>query len=96
MSETYAKEFESIVSKAKAAKHPMRVAVAGADVENILRGVFDAQKEGFVEPILIGNQEKITAMLQRLGLEDRPYELQGIDEYTSPVQFAIEIGRAHV
>ena len=48
MSETYAKEFESIVSKAKAAKHPMRVAVAVSAVENIVRGVFDAHKEVFV------------------------------------------------
>ena len=36
-------KFGSIISKAKACKKPMRVAVAGADVENILRGVFDAQ-----------------------------------------------------
>ena len=94
MSETYAKEFESIVSKAKATKHPMRVAVAGADVENILRGVFDAQADGFVEPILIGNREKISALLERLGFADRPYALMGIDEYTSPVQYAIEMIRA--
>ena len=31
MSETYAKEFEGMVEKAKAAKKPMRVALAGAD-----------------------------------------------------------------
>ncbi len=94
MSEVYAKEFDSIVSKAKATKHPMRVAVAGADVENTLKGVFDAQQDGFVEPILIGNRERITAMLERLGLADRPYELQAIDDYTSPVQYAIEMIRA--
>lgn len=94
MSVSYAKEFDSIVTKAKAAKHPMRVAVAGADVENILLGLFEAQADGFVEPILIGNREKISAMLKTLGLEDRPYELLGIDEYTSPVQYAIEMIRA--
>ena len=39
----YAEEFKGIVSKAKAAQKPMRVAIAGADVENILLGAFAAQ-----------------------------------------------------
>ncbi|MBR0175790.1 MAG: hypothetical protein IJQ22_09870, partial [Bacteroidales bacterium] len=38
-----------------------RVAVAGADNENILQGVFEAQETGFAEPILIGSFRKIKA-----------------------------------
>ena len=94
MSENYAKEFNTIVDKAKAARKPMRVAVAGADVENILRGVFDAQQDGFVEPILVGSEKKIRAMLKDLGLEDRPYEIHGIDKGTNQVQYAIEMIRS--
>lgn len=94
MSEVYAKEFDTIVAKAKAAGKPMRVAVAGADVENILQGLFDAQQDGFVEPILIGREKKILAMLKALGLEDRPFELLAIDNDTNPVQYAIEMIRA--
>ena len=94
MSEVYAKEFDGIVAKAKAVKKPMRVALAGADVENMLKGVFDAQEDGFVEPILIGSKDKITAMLDRLGLRDRQYELQDIDAETNPVQYAIEMCNA--
>lgn len=91
MSESYAKEFDRIAEKAKAVKKPMRVAVAGADVENILTGLFDAQQDGFVEPILIGNEQRITALLKKLGLQDRPYQLQPIDDGASPVQYAIEM-----
>ena len=91
MSEKYAAEFNSIVEKAKASKKPMRVAVAGADVENILLGLFDAQAEGFVEPILIGNEAKILALLEKLGLKDRKYTLQGISDSTNAVQYAIEM-----
>ena len=85
MSETFAKEFDRVVEKARAAKKPMRVAVAGADAENMLKGIFDAQADGFVEPVLVGNGEKITALLKKLGLEDRPHRLQGIDDSADPV-----------
>lgn len=94
MSETYAKEFDEIVEKAKAAKKPMRVALAGADVENMLVGLFDAAADGFVEPILIGNETKITALLDKLGLRDRSYELQPIDADANAVQYAIEMCNA--
>lgn len=91
MNENYAKEFNGIVEKAKAGGKPMRVAVAGADVENILQGVFDAQEAGFVDPILIGNYKNIQAMLERLGLKDRKYDLQPVNDDTNVVQYAIEL-----
>ena len=91
MSEAYAKNFDGVVAKAKAIEKPMRVALAGADAENILRGLFDAEADGFVEPILIGNGERITALLDKLDLRERHYELQAIDEGTNAVQYAIEM-----
>ena len=91
MSENYAKEFEPIVEKAKAASKPMRVAVAGADAENILRGVFDAQADGFAEPILLGDEAKIRAVLDRISLSDRPCEIVPVPEGTNVVQYAIEM-----
>ena len=94
MSETYAKEFDGIVAKARATQKPMRVAVAGAAAENILRGVFDAQADGFVEPILIGKEAKIRELLKQLGLEDRPCRIQNLDSSVNPVQYAIEMIRA--
>ena len=94
MSEVYAKEFDGIVAKAKAVRKPMRVALAGADVENMLRGLFDAQADGFAEPILIGNEEKIRTLLKKLDLEGRPFDLQPIGEDTNAVQYAIEMCNA--
>ena len=64
----YGKEFDYIVEKAKTLAKPLRVAVAGADSENILKGTFMAEEAGFVRPVLIGNEEKVTAMLEKLGL----------------------------
>ena len=94
MSENFAKEFNTIVEKARATQKPMRVAVAGADAENILRGVFAAQEEGFVEPILIGREKRIRELLQTLGLEDRSYQLQAIDSSVNSVQYSIEMIQA--
>ena len=94
MSETFAKEFDSVVEKARTAKKPMRVAVAGADAENMLKGIFDAQADGFVEPVLVGSEQRITTLLKKLGLEDRPCRLQGIDDSVDAVQYAIEMVRA--
>ena len=61
MNEHHLTGFEGIVERAKAVERPMRVAIAAADAENILRGAFMAQEAGFVEPILIGNEQKIRA-----------------------------------
>ena len=91
MSEVYAEEFKSLVEKAKAVSKPIRVALAGADSENMLKAIFDAEADGFVKPILIGNYEKIHAILKRLGLADREYDLQPINDDTNAVQYAIEM-----
>ena len=91
MREQLPKEFNTIVEKAKAVKRPMRVVLAGADVENILLGLFEAQADGFVEPILIGKEGKTVQMLEKLGLSQKPHKLIHIDRDTDPVQYAIEM-----
>ena len=94
MSIEYAPQFESIVSKARAEGKRMRVALAGADSESILKGVFEAEADGFVDPILIGNYKRIQAMTERIGVSDRSYDIQPIDDSTNVVQYAIEMIKA--
>jgi phosphotransacetylase len=99
MSEKYAKEFDAIIEKAKSLEKPMRVVVAGADAENILKGLFEAQEEGWVKPILVGNHSRIRETLERIGCADRKYDLQPIADTENPVQYAIEMinaGKADV
>lgn len=91
VNEHYAKDFDYIVERAKALKNPVRVAIAGADAENILLGAFDAQTQGFVYPILVGSQTKVTETLERLGLKDREYDFYPISRDTNAVQFCIEM-----
>ena len=53
------KNFDQIVERAKQSFRKQRVVVAGADSENILLGVFDAQDAGFATPVLVGEESKI-------------------------------------
>ncbi len=84
-------DFSSIIEKARSIDKPLRVALAAADCENILKGLFDAQRDGFVEPILIGNEKKVLDTLERIGMKDRKYEFHPMPHETSPVQYAIEM-----
>ena len=94
MSIDFPKEFEPIVNKARLPGKKMRVALAGADSESILAGLFAAEADGFVEPILIGNYKKIQEMTEKLGVTDRSYDIQPVDDNTNVVQFAIEMIKA--
>ena len=91
MGTTHMAEFEGIIEKAKRNGKPMRVAVAGANSENILQGVFEAQADGFVDPILIGNYKKIQEVLDKLGFGDKQFDLQPVSNDTNAVQYAIEM-----
>ena len=91
MGEKYLTGFDEIIEKAKAVERPMRAAVAAADAENIVRGVFMAQDAGFVEPILVGNEGKIRAVLERIGEAGRDVQIVDASGGDSSVQYAIEM-----
>ena len=91
MNETILTGFEGIVEKAKKVDRPMRVVIAAADAENILRGAFMAQDAGFVTPILVGNENKIRATLERIGMAGREVEILDASGGDSSIQFAIEM-----
>lgn len=85
------KEFDPIIEKAKSLDKPIRAVVAGANAENILKGLFAAQDAGFVYPVLVGNERKIRASLDSLGFSERRFDLLPIDASINPVQFSIEM-----
>lgn len=89
---SYAKEFEFVVARAKALRHPARMVVAGAtDADNIVSAVFAAQEQGFGTPVLVGDPAGIYATLDRLGLTERQCQICGIDPGENPVQHAIDV-----
>ena len=47
------KNFDNILSLVPKTERPLQVVLAGSDGENMLKGLFKAQEDGFVEPILV-------------------------------------------
>ena len=74
----YEKEFDFVIQRAKSLERPARMVVAGADCENILKAVFEAEAQGFCEPILVGYKNDIEAMLKDLGLFERKYTISDV------------------
>jgi phosphotransacetylase len=93
----YEKEFDFVIQRAKSLSRPARMVVAGADCENILKAVFEAQAQGFCRPILVGIEDKIVPMLKKLGLYDREYVISNVsnfdlgNEYHAYMMRAIDI-----
>ena len=87
----YPSDFDVIVEKAKAYGKPARVVIAAADCENILRGTFQAARDGFVKPILVGNDDKINAVIDEIGEKDVDYSIHVCHGGDNPVQYAIEM-----
>ena len=85
------KNFDQIVARAKQSFTRKRVVIAGADSENILLGTFEAQEAGFATPVLVGEEEKIVPMLERLGLKDKEYRLVPTAHGENVVQVAIDL-----
>ena len=89
----YKTNFDFVVDKAKAAGKPIRVAIAGADSENILLGAFEAEAAGFAELILVGDEQKIVKMLKDLSRLSRDYTIVNVEEEKNVVQAAIDLVR---
>lgn len=95
----YRTNFDFVVDKARSLEKPIRVAIAGADTENILLGAFRAEAAGFAELILVGNREKIETKLKDLSLMSRKYTIVEENERKNVVQKSIDLikeGKADV
>ena len=90
----FEKDFDFVINRAKALKKPARVVVTGAYVENILTAVFQAEAEGFCRPVLVGSEDRILAILERMGLKDRAYDICDVAEGDDLVQHAIDVVNA--
>ena len=85
------KSFDSILERVPKLESLMRVVVAGADSENILKGVFAAQKHGFAEAILVGDREKTVELLKAIGLAAESYTMIVNPDGADVTQTAIDL-----
>ena len=69
----------------------VRAVVAGADCENLLQAVFQAQRDGFIQPVLVGDRARVITLLDQLGLRDEPYTLVELIPGQNASKVAVDI-----
>lgn len=62
--------FEEIISEARKKHRHVKIAVAAAGEEHVLEAVVKAVKDGVIDPILVGDAEKIRKILGEMGETD--------------------------
>ncbi len=75
--------FESIIDEARKRKGGRKIVVAGAEGRAVMEAVAAAKRDGIIEPILVGNSDKINELADQIGLslEDiRVYDERGDEE----------------
>ncbi len=88
------KNFDSIISRIPKLDRPLRVILAGSDGENMLQGLFQAQTEGFVQPVLVGDRARTLVQLEKLGLDKEPYTMVDTPPGHSVTHAALDIIRS--
>ncbi|MCX7862262.1 MAG: bifunctional enoyl-CoA hydratase/phosphate acetyltransferase [Bacteroidales bacterium] len=68
------KKLEELIARAKESKQKRLVVAAAAD-EPVLEAVYQASKEGIIEPILIGNEEQIKQICTKLNISFEKVEI---------------------
>jgi phosphotransacetylase len=88
------KNFEALI-EARLDGHvsPKRAVVAGANDEHALEAVFLAQEKGFTIPVLVGDREKVTEMIQEMNFADRDYEIVHCEASANPSEVAVRLIR---
>jgi phosphotransacetylase len=85
------KNFDTIMQHLPKTDRPLRVILAGSEGENMLKGIFQAQEKGFVQPVLVGDRARTMTVLEKLGLDKEPYTMVDIQPGEDVTQKAIDI-----
>ena len=70
-----------------------RVAVAPAQDLHTLQAVLQAAGDGIIEPVLIGDAAKISAILSELSVRADTIEIQNVTDPVEAVQLAADMAR---
>ena len=81
------RNLEALVSHAKSVG-PKKMSVACAEDEVVMKAVEEARAKGIVNAILVGNEDKIKAVLDKMGLKASDYEI--VDEKKGPSAAALK------
>lgn len=84
------KNFNELLEAAKK-QGVMRLAVAAAQDSDVLKAVNEAKEMGLVEPILVGDQEKIIEIMNKLDITSELYEIIHEPDLIQAARKAVEL-----
>lgn len=84
------KNFNELLAAAKK-QGVMRLAVAAAQDADVLKAVSEAKEMGLVEPILVGDQEKIIEIMNKLNITSEMYEIIHEPDLIQAARKAVEL-----
>ncbi|MCT4509184.1 MAG: bifunctional enoyl-CoA hydratase/phosphate acetyltransferase [Tepidibacter sp.] len=84
------KKLDQVISKVKSIQ-TMKLAVAAAQDEEVLKAVFDARKEGIINPILVGDIQKIKEIATELNEDIQGIELIEAKDLKESAEIAVKL-----
>ncbi|MDI9496374.1 MAG: bifunctional enoyl-CoA hydratase/phosphate acetyltransferase [Bacillota bacterium] len=85
------KNFKDLIKKVQKNDSIKRVAVAAAHDEHTLEAVFKAAGDKLVEPVLVGNKEKIKEILKKLNLKYEPANIINTESDKEAAEKTVEL-----
>lgn len=84
-------DFDQLIEKVKNFPTMKRVAVAAAEDEHTLEAVFKARSEGIVEPILVGNKERIKEIIKSMGESFQDENIHNANDVVESAELAVKL-----
>lgn len=84
-------DFDQLIEKVKNFPTMKRVAVAAAEDEHTLEAVFKARSEGIVEPILVGNKERIKEIIKGMGESFQDDNIHNANDVVESAELAVKL-----
>ncbi|MDR1732848.1 MAG: bifunctional enoyl-CoA hydratase/phosphate acetyltransferase [Synergistaceae bacterium] len=87
------RNFDELVAKVKGFTRPCRAIVASAADEHSLEAIFHAQKDGLVNPVLVGDKTQISEILSKLGVVLSPDDIYDVPDAEEAAKKAVSLIR---
>jgi phosphate butyryltransferase len=86
------KNFKELLEAAKTQKK-MKIVVAAAQDEDVIKAVSQAKEMGIAEPLLVGDEVKIKEIMSKLKLDSRDYEVINEVDLIQTAKKSVELVR---
>ncbi len=86
------KNFKELLEAAKSQKK-MKIVVAAAQDEDVIKAVSQAKEMGLAEPVLVGDESRIKEIMETLSVDSRGYEIINEPDMIQAARKSVELVR---